>query len=123
MNNGYNYIYLSSKSYIDLPIVNAVNDITENNDNGLANTFSLQQNYPNPFNPVTMINYQIPLKGLVTIKIYDVTGREVRTLLNEIKDAGSNSVVFDASSLSSGIYFYTLVSGSFSDTKKMVLVK
>ncbi len=123
LNNGYNYVYLSYNSWIELPLVNAANDISDNQGIETASEFSLKQNYPNPFNPVTMINYQIPLKGLVTIKIYDVTGREVKTLLNEVKDAGSNSVMFDASSLSSGIYFYTLVSGKFTDTKKMVLVK
>jgi hypothetical protein len=123
LNNGYNYVYLNSKSYIELPVVNAADEITDNNGNENPYTFSLSQNYPNPFNPATVINYQLPLKGIVTLKIYDVTGREVKTLVNEVKEAGSNSVLFDASALSSGVYFYKLTSGSFTDTKKMILVK
>ena len=123
LNNGYNYVYLNNKSYIDLPLVNAVNEVTDNNGNSTPYTFSLSQNYPNPFNPVTMISYSIPQKGLVTVKVFDVTGKLVRTLVNETMEAGSNSVMFDASSLSSGVYFYNIVSGSFTDTKKMILVK
>jgi len=123
LNNGYNYVYLNNKSYIDLPLVNAVNEVTDNNGNSTPYTFSLSQNYPNPFNPVTMISYSIPQKGLVTVKVFDVTGRLVRTLVNETMEAGNNSVMFDASSLSSGVYFYNIVSGSFTDTKKMILVK
>lgn len=124
LKNGYNYVYLSSNSYIELPVTNVTDELTSGK-NGIESpyAFSLSQNYPNPFNPVTMINFSIPQKGLVTIKVYDITGKEVRTLVNEIKDAGSNSVVFDASSLSSGVYFYNIVSGGFTDTKKMVLVK
>ena len=123
LNNGYNYVYLNNKSYIDLPLVNAVNEVTDNNGNSTPYTFSLSQNYPNPFNPVTMISYSIPQKGLVTVKVFDVTGRLVRTLVNETMEAGNNSVMFDASSLSSGVYFYNIESGSFTDTKKMILVK
>ncbi|MEO8514673.1 MAG: alpha/beta fold hydrolase [Ignavibacteria bacterium] len=123
LNNGYNYVYLTKNTYIDLPLTNAADEMTDNSSVENPYAFSLSQNYPNPFNPATMINYQLPQKGIVTLKIYDVTGKEVRTLVNEVKDAGSNSVMFDASSLSSGVYFYKLVSGSFTDTKKMVLVK
>ena len=123
LNNGYNYVYLNNKSYIDLPLVNAVNEVTDNNGNSTPHTFSLSQNYPNPFNPVTKISYSIPQKGLVTVKVFDVTSKLVRTLVNETMEAGSNSVMFDASSLSSGVYFYNIVSGSFTDTKKMILVK
>jgi hypothetical protein len=96
--------------------------------------FSLEQNYPNPFNPTTVIKYSIPSviairqlsekqSQLVTLKIYDVLGTEIATLVNEEKQAGSYSVSFDASSLASGIYFYKLVSGSFVETKKMILMK
>ncbi|HMQ78680.1 MAG TPA: alpha/beta fold hydrolase [Ignavibacteria bacterium] len=123
LNNGYNYVYLNNNSYIDLPLVNAVNEISDNTGVNSPYTFSLSQNYPNPFNPVTMINYSIPQKGLVTIKVYDVTGKLVKTLVNETMEAGSSSVLFDASSLSSGVYFYNIVSGSYTDTKKMILVK
>lgn len=83
----------------------------------------LAQNYPNPFNPVTTIRYIIPKKELVTLKIYDILGREVKILVNEIKDAGTYSAEFDASNLASGIYFYKIASGDFTETRKMVLIK
>jgi predicted acyl esterase len=125
INNGYNYLYLSNKSYIDLPIVNASSVFSDAMENGNENpySFSLGQNYPNPFNPVTNINFELPVKNLVTIKIYDILGRELAALVNEVKDAGSYNTVFDASGFSSGVYFYTIKSGSFTDTKKMLLVK
>ncbi len=85
--------------------------------------YYLEQNYPNPFNPGTMINYQLPMNGYVTLKVYDVLGREAASLVNEIKEAGSYSAKFDGSQLSSGIYFYTLQSGNFTATKKLTLMK
>jgi len=85
--------------------------------------YKLSQNYPNPFNPATTIKYDIAQKGLVTIKIYDITGREISTLVNEVKNVGSYSVLFDASNLASGVYFYKLSSEGFVDVKKMSLVK
>jgi hypothetical protein len=85
--------------------------------------FSLSQNYPNPFNPTTEINYSIPAFRNVVIKVYDVLGKEVATLVNEEKPAGSYEVQFDASKLSSGIYLYKLQAGSFVKTKKMILMK
>jgi len=88
-------------------------------------TFSLAQNYPNPFNPSTVINYQLPVAGLVTLKVFDVLGNEVVTLVNEEKNAGSYNAQFTMNNvqLSSGIYFYKLQAGSFVDTKKMILLK
>jgi hypothetical protein len=85
--------------------------------------FVLEQNYPNPFNPVTEINYQLPKSGMVTLKIYDILGKETATLVNEVKDAGQYRVTFDASKYSSGIYFYTLRSGEAVETKRMLLLK
>lgn len=85
--------------------------------------FSLSQNYPNPFNPVTLIQYQIPEKQFVTLKIYDALGVEVASLVNEEKEAGIYEVSFDASALTSGVYFYTLQSGSYMQTNKMLLLK
>jgi glycosidase len=85
--------------------------------------YSLSQNYPNPFNPATTITYQVRSAGAVTIRVYDVLGREVATLVNEYQGAGSYTQAFDASRLSSGVYFYRLQSGSFVSTKKMVLAK
>jgi hypothetical protein len=85
--------------------------------------YSLSQNYPNPFNPSTSIAYAIPVKELVRIKIFDMLGKEIAVLVNEVKQAGSYAVNFDASGLSSGIYYYRLESGSFTETRKMILVK
>ena len=93
--------------------------------------FVLEQNYPNPFNPSTKIKFTIPSSVIlseekklsVQLKVYDVLGNEVATLVNEKKPAGFYEVVFDASNLSSGIYFYRLVAGSFIQTKKLILLK
>jgi len=88
----------------------------------------LEQNYPNPFNPSTKIKYSIPPNiqreiSNVSLKVYDVLGNIVATLVNEEKPAGNYEIEFDASNLSSGIYYYRLVTGSFTDTKKMILLK
>ncbi|MFN3562436.1 MAG: T9SS type A sorting domain-containing protein, partial [Chloroherpetonaceae bacterium] len=85
--------------------------------------FSLAQNYPNPFNPITMIRYELPERADVTLKVYDVLGREVATLVNAAQGQGSYQVPFNAANLASGIYFYRLKAGSFMQTKKMLLVK
>ena len=85
--------------------------------------FSLENNFPNPFNPQTTINWQSPFADRQTIKIFDVLGNEVSTLIDEYKTAGNYSLSFDGSNLSSGIYFYTLQSGEYRDSKKMVLLK
>ena len=89
----------------------------------LPKSFALEQNYPNPFNPSTTINYSIPKSGLVTIKVYDILGREVTTLVNEEKNAGNYNVEFNASRLASGIYLYRMSAGSFEETKKLILIK
>jgi len=91
--------------------------------NTLPTVYSLSQNYPNPFNPVTKINFALPKQGFVTLKIFDVLGREVRTLVNEVKSAGQFSVDFNASEFASGVYFYRLESNGFSDIKRMMLIK
>ena len=93
------------------------------NDRKLWFGFQLYQNYPNPFNPSTKISYQIPKLGFVTLKIYDVLGNEITTLVNEEKQIGNFEVEFHGTGLSSGIYFCKLASGSFSDVKKIVLLK
>jgi hypothetical protein len=85
--------------------------------------FSLSQNYPNPFNPSTIINYQLPINSFVTLKVYDVLGNEVETLIDEEKSAGEYEIEFRASELGSGVYFYTLRAGEFVQCKKMLLLK
>jgi hypothetical protein len=91
--------------------------------NPLPKQFFLYQNYPNPFNPTTVINYQLPSNSLVTLKIYDMLGREIRRLVNEKQTAGNHAVTFDATNLPSGIYFYTIAAGQYTHVKKMVLIK
>jgi hypothetical protein len=91
--------------------------------NEIPKTYSLKQNYPNPFNPGTKIDFSIPTSGFVSLEVFDVIGRNVKLLVNEVKQAGSYSVSFDASSIPSGVYFYKITSGSFSETKKMILIK
>jgi len=99
--------------------ITGVSNIT----NTIPEKYLLSQNYPNPFNPVTKINYSIPKSGLVSIKIFDILGRNVSALVNEFKDAGNYSIDFNAENLSSGIYTYRLESGSYIDSKRMILLK
>lgn len=94
-----------------------------NNTISNPNEYSLLQNYPNPFNPSTTIEFNVPQKDFVSLKVYNSAGKEVATLVNGSISAGSHKVSFNSSSLSSGVYFYTLVSGDFRETKKMVLLK
>ncbi len=86
-------------------------------------TFELSQNYPNPFNPSTVISYQLPISSEVSLKVYDMLGRELQTLVNTRQDAGRYTVLFNATSLASGLYFYRLQAGTFVETRKMTLVK
>jgi len=89
----------------------------------LPDQYKLSQNYPNPFNPTTTINYELPTDGIVTIKIFDLVGKEIATLVNESKKAGSYQVLFNGQNFSSGIYFYKIEVGNFVETRKMVLIK
>jgi hypothetical protein len=92
------------------------NDVT-------ISSYALEQNYPNPFNPSTTIKYSVPESGLVTLKVYDVLGKEVATIINEVVNAGQHSVNFNADNLTSGIYFYEISAGDFVKTNKMMLLK
>ena len=116
----------SSKSYIEIPITPLVIGIQQISSNVL-NNFSLSQNYPNPFNPVTNIKFELPQSGLVTLKVFNMLGEEVAALVNQDMTAGTYKVDFDASNLATGAYFYKMTvtnsNGSFTDTKKMMLVK
>ncbi|PIP28665.1 hypothetical protein COX28_03575, partial [Candidatus Kuenenbacteria bacterium CG23_combo_of_CG06-09_8_20_14_all_39_39] len=89
----------------------------------IPNNFSLNQNYPNPFNPTTTISYSLPTTSYVTLIVYNLTGQEVTTLVNKEETAGSYEVQFSASNLPSGIYFYKLHAGEFSQVRRMQLVK
>lgn len=89
----------------------------------IPNKYQLFQNYPNPFNPTTTIRFSVPLSGNITMKIYDILGREVKTLLNEYKQSGTYEISFDGSRLASGVYFYQIKTGAFIQTKKMLLIK
>lgn len=91
--------------------------------NTIPEVFALEQNYPNPFNPSTKISYSIPTEGNVELKIYDILGNEVATLVNEVKAPGYYSADFNASSLASGVYVYTIRANNFVQTKKMLLMK
>jgi len=104
-------------------ICGGVNSIDSETEIDIPKVFALDQNYPNPFNPTTIIQYSIPQRSNVTLKVYDVLGNEVVTLVNEEKDRGVYSINFDAPTLASGIYLYSLQSGSFVETKKLMFIK
>ena len=106
-----------------LILVNQYTGVNDHTQLNTPNSYSLAQNYPNPFNPTTTIKYTLQFSGRVTLKVYDILGKEVATLVNEEKPAGSYSVVFDAGKLASGIYFYKLQAGNFVATRKMILLK
>ena len=85
--------------------------------------FKLYQNYPNPFNPSTFIGYQLPASDFVTLKVYDVLGKEIETLVSGPQNAGNHSVQFNASNFANGVYFYRLKTETYQDTKKLLLLK
>jgi hypothetical protein len=97
--------------------------INENHEGFLPQTISLKQNYPNPFNPTTTISYQIPDAAHVTIQVFNLMGQQVATLVNTKQQAGDHQVSFNATDLASGIYFYRINTDSYSQTKKMMLIK
>ena len=137
LNNGWNsdslniiaYIQSSSskKVYQSESISFSQLTLTDvNNEINLPQDFSLEQNYPNPFNPVTLIEYSIPLRDEntnVTLKVYDILGKEIGILVNQKQTPGNYKIEFDASNLSNGVYLYQLKSGSFIKTKKMIVLK
>jgi hypothetical protein len=119
--SGVNHLFYRLKQ-IDFDGTSSYSDVV-NVSYDVPAEFMLSQNYPNPFNPSTRINYFVPQESFVSIKVYDFLGREVVVLVNENKTIGSYEMVFDASALPSGTYFYTMIAGNYSDTKKMILVK
>ena len=105
------------------PINEIITSVKEKWQPQAANSFELYQNYPNPFNPSTVISYQLPSNAFVVLKVFDVLGREVETLVDQRESAGNHSVTFNASSLPSGVYLYRLQAGVYHDTKKLLLLK
>jgi hypothetical protein len=102
---------------------NLVTGVVEQISEAVPSTFRLDQNYPNPFNPSTTIHYDLQKSGFVTLKVYNVLGQEVADLVNEVRQTGTYKVTFNASSLASGVYFYTLKANNFAETRKMLLLK
>ncbi len=101
----------------------ASDEITGVSNNSLPSDFKLSQNYPNPFNPSTTVKYQIPKQLHVSIKVFDMSGKEIVTLVNKVEKAGTHEVTFNAEKYSSGVYFYRIFTEGFTETKKMILVK
>ncbi len=91
--------------------------------NATPSRFSLSQNYPNPFNPSTVIQFNLSSSGFATLKVYDVLGRKVKTLVNNVEQPGDHSVTFNAERLPSGVYFYRLQAAAYSQTRKLLLLK
>jgi hypothetical protein len=94
-----------------------------NNSNSIPGTYSLGQNYPNPFNPSTNIKFSIPQDDFVELALYDIGGKKVQTVINQSMKAGEHQISFDGSSLASGVYFYKLTAGRYTQAKKMILIK
>ena len=111
-----NYAKIDGKTYGTLVFV-------EDESLLIPSEFNLSQNYPNPFNPSTIIAYSIPQRSNVSLKIYDVLGKEIATLIDEQKEAGLYEIKFDASKLSSGVYIYSIQAGDFLESRKMILIK
>lgn len=115
-----NQLYLGTytEGLFELDIVTSIED-----ENYIAINYNISQNYPNPFNPITKIKFSVPKSDIVQIKIYDILGKKVKTLLSEYTKAGTYEIEFDARNLPSGVYFYRMISGSYSETKKMILLR
>ncbi len=120
-NNGYLYAATNNNSVWRRPI-SEITDVKETKGE-IPNGFSLAQNYPNPFNPSTTIKYTLAGRQFVAVKVFDILGKEIKTLVNEEKPAGSYTILFNAAGLSSGIYFYKIQAGKYSETKKMILLR
>ena len=107
------------KGTITVNAVTGVKDISQT----IPETFNLMQNYPNPFNPSTTISFSLPSKSFVSLKIFDVIGNEIATIVNQELSAGNYTKQWNAENMSSGVYYYQLKAGNFSETKKLVLLR
>ena len=108
---------------IVLKTTNGGSVFTKNTFKLIPHSYSIHQNHPNPFNPVTTIEYSVPKSGRVVIKVFDVTGREIRTVEDVFRQAGNYSVMFDGTGLASGVYFYRMEAGDAVQTRRMALIK
>ncbi len=106
-----------------IPFSSTLTSINETSSGQVLNSYSLLQNYPNPFNPSTKIEFSLPAKQAVSLKIFNLLGQEIATLVNREMNEGNYNINFDASGLSSGIYLYQLKAGNYVQTKKMTLLK
>ncbi|MBX7043408.1 MAG: T9SS type A sorting domain-containing protein [Ignavibacteria bacterium] len=116
---------ITNRAWHSIDIFTGINN-NQNTVTEIPKEFSLSQNYPNPFNPSTRIEYAIPVEGKVTLKVFDLSGREVANLVNEVKAAGSYAVLFNGANIASGVYFYRInVQGDkkYESVKRMVLIK
>lgn len=120
-----NHTFILKNSAVPIVLSNTFGSLTgvEKYNNLTPQKYSLEQNYPNPFNPSTVIKYSVPQRSMVSLRIYDITGREVQSLVNQEMNAGNYQVTFNASKLASGVYFYSIRSNDFVSTKKMMLIK
>ena len=106
-----------------IKIAPVLNNINQDNQHGIPSTFTFYQNYPNPFNPSTTIEFTLPKPEFVELKVYNILGKEVATLVSNKLNQGNHTYQFDGKNLASGIYYYQLVAGDFREVKKMVLMK
>ena len=122
--DGSNKTKITNDSYADFdPTFSPMYATPLNAQTDYISKYSLEQNYPNPFNPKTVIRYQLPAVSNISIKVYDIYGRELQTLVNQRMQPGSYEVTFDGTPFNSGIYFYSMVSDAWSETKRMILIK
>jgi hypothetical protein len=119
--DGKDNVYLSTEESVWRSNPDSIVSVAVNNE--IPTEYNLYQNYPNPFNPTTTIKYSVKEAGIVTLKVYDILGKEIRTLVNETKSPGEYTANFDASSLPSGVYIYTIRAGTFNASRKLVLLK
>jgi hypothetical protein len=122
VNGNYLFASIVGRGLWKRPLSDIISDV-ETQKTNIPDGYMLYQNYPNPFNPVTTISYSLPKTANVQIKVFDLLGREIATLVNEVKPVGSYKVKFDGSQLTSGIYFYQMKAGDFISTKKLILLK
>jgi hypothetical protein len=127
LNSGYldpqNFPNAADRNPLQTAVRNALATSSVHPSSEIPSGYALEQNYPNPFNPATTISYELPYASHVKLVVLDVLGREVAALVDEVQGSGFKSVAFEASGLSSGVYFYTLQAGRFRDSKKLIVMK